>query len=214
MEIKQSTSDYLIELLRATIHDSVPPEKPEDVQWDDLLKLAVYHKVEEMVFYSVAKVNYKPAGEEAGRWFKQHETNQILDMVQWEEAEAIIKDVTEAGMDILPLKGALMKSMYPRTEFRQMADLDYLVDAKDIDRIRPIMENLGYDATDVGLEDSHDVYKKLPYMEVEVHRRLLPPTEENHWHTDDIWQRLVPDKENEHLLHMTLDVTLLLGAQL
>ena len=205
MEIKKSTSDYLIKLLRAAIKDSAPVEKPDDVQWDDLLKLAVYHKVEELVFYSITKLNDKPDGEEAGRWFNQHEKNQIVDMVQSAEAEAIIKDVTDAGIDILPLKGAIMKSMYPRPEFRQMADLDYLVNTEDIDKIRPIMENLGYNATDVGLEDSHDVYNKLPYMEVEVHRRLLPPTEENHWHTDGIWERLVTDENNKHLLNMTLE---------
>ena len=48
MEIKKSTSDYLIELIRATIKDTVPKEKPEDVQWDDLFNLAVYHKIEEI----------------------------------------------------------------------------------------------------------------------------------------------------------------------
>jgi hypothetical protein len=67
------------------------------------------------------------------------------------------------------------------------------------------MKNLGYEAYDVGLEDSHDVYKKRPYVEVEIHRRLLPPTEENHWHTDNIWERLIPDEENPYLLHMTLE---------
>lgn len=36
-----------------------------------------------------------------------------------------------------------------------------------------------------------------------MHRRLLPPTEENHWHTDDIWDRLVPDENNSKLMHMT-----------
>lgn len=205
MEIKKRTSDYLIELLKAAIKDTVAEEKPEDVHWDDLLKLAVYHQVEEMVFYSITKLKNKPEGKEADRWLKKHEKNQILDMVQQAESEAIIKDVTDAGIDILPLKGAVMKTLYPRPEFRQMGDLDYLVASEDIDKITPILENLGYDATDVGLDASHDVYNKLPYMEVEVHRRLLPPTEENHWHTDGIWERLVKDEDNHHLLHMTLE---------
>lgn len=203
MEIKKSTSDYLIELLRAAIRDEAPKEKPEDVDWDELLKLAVYHKVEEMAFYSVAKLHEKPEGESAQRWLRQHEKNQIVDMVQQGEAEAIIKEASAAGIDILPLKGAIMKSMYPRPEFRQMGDLDYLVDKARINEMMPVMEKLGYTADDVGLDASHDVYGKPPYMEVEIHRRLLPPTEENHWHTDNIWERLLPDKDNEHLLHMT-----------
>jgi hypothetical protein len=203
MEIKKNTSDYLINLLRAAIREEVPQEKPADVDWDEVLKLAVYHQVEELAFYSVSRLQKKPEGEAAQRWLKQHRKNQIVNMVQQAEAEEIIREATAAGIDILELKGAVMKNIYPKPEFRQMGDLDYLVNAAQIDEMKPIMESLGYSAEDVGFEDSHDVYVKLPYMEVEVHRRLLPPTEENHWHTDNIWERLLTDKDNQHLRHMT-----------
>ena len=203
MEIKAKTSDYLIELLRAAIKDVKPAEKPEDVRWNDVLNLAVYHQVDEMVYAAMEKLEEQPQGELAEKWRKQHERNQLINMLQNMEADSIIQEVTGAGYDILPLKGALMKTMYPKEEYRQMADLDYLVEESQINKIQPIMENLGYLSDDVGLEDSHDVYVKRPYMEVEVHRRLLPPTEENHWHTDTIWERLVPDESNPHLLHMT-----------
>lgn len=205
MEIKTETSNYLIELLKSTIRNTTPAEKPENVKWIDILNLAVYHQVDEMVFYAISKLGRKPEGDIAKKWMEQHERNQIIHMLQIAEAEAIIKDVTDAGYSILPLKGAVMRELYPKSEFRQMGDLDYLVDEKTIHQIKPIMERLGYNPDDVGLEDSHDVYNKLPYVEVEVHRRLLPPTEENHWYTDDIWQRLIPGEENEHLLKMSLE---------
>ena len=203
MEIKKNTSDYLIALLRATVNGDIPPEKPKDVDWEELLKLAIYHKVEEMAYASIIKLKSKPENEAEALWNKHHNKNQILDMVQQGEADAIIKEAAKSGIDILPLKGAIMKKMYPKSEFRQMADLDYLVRPSDIDKIEPIMTKLGYNPDDVGLEDSHDVYGKPPYMEVEVHRRLLPPTEENHWHTDTIWERLYRDQDNAHLYHMT-----------
>lgn len=203
MEIKKSNSDYLIELLKSTIRDIKPSEKPENIDWDELLELAAYHRVDEMVLYAISKLDKKPEGKSASKWFESHNQNQTMNMLQTMEAELLIDAATKAGLYILPLKGFVMKGFYGKPQFRQMGDLDYLVDANHIDDFRPIMEKLGYDETDVGLEDSHDVYSKKPYMEVEIHRRLLPPTEENHWHTDDIWERLVPDENNPHLLHMT-----------
>lgn len=205
MEINKRVSDYLIALLKSTIHDTIPLEKPDDVSWQDLFNLATYHQVEEMVFYAVNKLESRPSGEVAGNMNKQHEKNQLTDMLQRGEAEQIIQAVTKEGISILPLKGAVLKKLYPKEIFRQMADLDYLVLPDDIEKIVPIMEGLGYDASDIGLEASHDVYIKLPYMEVEVHRRLLPPTEENHWHTDDIWDRLIRDEKNNKLLHMSIE---------
>lgn len=206
MEINKSTSDYLIELLRSTVNGYKPEEKPEDVKWEDIYRLAAFHKVDEMVFDAVSKLEGRPEGEEASKWLKQHEKNQIVNMVQTGEAEAIINEATSGGIDILPLKGAVLRELYPKPEYRQMGDLDYLVEADEdiMKQMGEVLHSLGYeDGEGVGLESSHDVYMKPPYMEVEIHRRLLPPTEENHWHTDNIWERLVRDENNSHLLHMT-----------
>lgn len=208
MEIKKNTSDYLIELLNSTVNELKPKEKPEDVNWEDIRNLAVYHKVDEMVFHAVSKLDNKPEGGEASRWFGQHEKSQVVNMIQVGEAEAIIEEATSCGIDILPLKGAVLRALYPKPEFRQMGDLDYLMNpvSDTMERMGNVMHSLGYkDDEGVGLESSHDVYIKPPYMEVEIHRRLLPPTEENHWHTDNIWERLIKDSENRHLLHMTTE---------
>ena len=206
MRFNKKTSDYLIELLRSVINEDSPKEKPEGVDWDDIYSLALFHKVDEMVFHAISKLMGKPEGREALKWEKQHEKNQIVNMVQTGEGETIINEASARGIDILPLKGSVLKNIYPNPEFRQMGDLDYLVlsDESTMKEMGKLLHELGYeDGEGVGLEASHDVYIKPPYMEVEVHRRLLPTTEENHWHTDDIWDRLVKDEDNPHLMHMT-----------
>ena len=206
MRFNKKTSDYLIELLRSVINEDSPKEKPEGVDWDDIYSLALFHKVDEMAFHAISKLTGKPEGREALKWEKQHEKNQIVNMVQTGEGETIINEASARGIDILPLKGSVLKNIYPNPEFRQMGDLDYLVlsDESTMKEMGKLLHELGYeDGEGVGLEASHDVYIKPPYMEVEIHRRLLPATEENHWHTDDIWDRLVKDEDNPHLMHMT-----------
>ncbi|MCR5736239.1 MAG: nucleotidyltransferase family protein [Eubacterium sp.] len=205
MEINQKTSNYLIALLRAMVRQEQPAEKPEEVDWKDVLNLARYHQVDEMIYDAVKRLEKGPEGDLLERLEEVHRNNQLVHMFQQAEAKLIIEQATKGEYYILPLKGALMKKIYPNPLYRQMGDLDYLVEEKNINDFVPLMKELGYEAYDVGLEDSHDVYKKRPYIEVEIHRRLLPPTEENHWYTDDIWERLVPDTENPYLLHMTLE---------
>ena len=206
MKIDKNTSEYLIELLKSVINECEPAVKPDNVKWEDIYRLAVFHKVDEMVFHAVSKLDRKPEGEEAVKWLKQHEKNQIVNIVQMSEAEGIINKATSEDIDILPLKGYVLRNLYPDSSYRQMGDLDYLVDLDStiMKRMGEILKALGFEEGEgVGLEASHDVYIKPPYMEVEIHRRLLPPTEENHWYTDDIWKRLIRDENNKHLLHMT-----------
>lgn len=203
MEIKQNVSDYFIKLIRSTINDEIPSEKPSGIEWRDILNLAAYHKVDEMVFYAVEKLQNKPSQSILDKMYKQHEKNQLINTIQLAEAETILKEITGRGIDVLPLKGYVLKSLYPDANYRQMGDLDYLLEEKNLDAAEEILTGLGYCAEDVGLEDSHDVYTKKPYLEVEMHRRLLPPTEENHWYTDDIWKRLHTHTQNPHLLEMS-----------
>ena len=59
MEIKQNVSKYFIQLLKSTIQNQIPAEKPDDVEWRDVLNLAAYHKVDEMVFCAVEKLKKK-----------------------------------------------------------------------------------------------------------------------------------------------------------
>lgn len=203
MEIKKNVSDYFIHLIKSTINNEIPSEKPEDIQWRDILNLAAYHKVDEMVFCAVNKLNNKPPEDILKKMDEQHEKNQLVNMLQLGEAESIIGEMAKNGLDILPLKGYVLKTLYPDPDYRQMGDLDYLIEPDKMDKAGDILKELGYIPADVGSEDSHDVYAKLPYIEVEMHRRLLPPTEENHWHTDNIWERLKRNEKNPHLMEMT-----------
>ena len=180
MEIKQNVSEYFIKLIRSTIKDEIPSEKPEDIEWRDVLNLAAYHKVDEMVFCAVEKLRNKPDQMILDKMYAQHEKNQLVNTIQLAEAEMILNEITAKGIDILPLKGYVLKSLYPDSNYRQMGDLDYLLEEENLSKAGQILQELGYTADDVGLEDSHDVYTKKPYLEVELHRRLLPPTEENH----------------------------------
>lgn len=199
MDINKSVSNYLISLIKATVQDEMPVEKPEDVSWSKLLELAHFHKVEEMAFYSITKLNDKPTDKDQSAWFSAHEKNQLVDVLQQEEHKLIVDAVTKAGIGILPLKGIVLKPYYRMSLFREQGDIDYMIEPGQIDDVVPIMTELGYDAKDVGKEDSTDDYAKLPYMEVEMHRRLFPPTEENHWYTDDIWDRVRDNDENKYL---------------
>ena len=198
-----TVSDYLINLIRSTIRNEMPMEKPDDISWQSLFELAKYHQVGELAFFSVEKLQNKPEGADKQQWMREHERCEVIDILQREEAEMIVEAASKKEIGILPLKGYIIKQIYPKTTYREMGDLDFLIEPGKVDEMDSIMKEMQYAADDVGLEESHDVYKKDPYLVVENHRRLLPPSEENHWYTDDIWERLESDSANPYHKSMT-----------
>ncbi len=97
--------------------------------------------------------------------------NLLLDTARAE----ICARMEDAGIWYMPLKGSLLKDLYPRVGMRQMADNDILYDETREDDLLTIMTELGYQPESVG-RGVHDVYQKPPVYNFEMHRALFGST--------------------------------------
>ena len=74
-------------------------------------------------------------------------------------------------IDYVLLKGCRMKSLYPKPELRLMGDIDILVRMEQYDRIRPLMEGIGF--TEGSVTD-HELHWHKTSLMVELHSKLIP----------------------------------------
>ena len=72
----------------------------------------------------------------------------------------------------LPLKGMVLKSLYPGAGTREMSDIDILIDEDNAEAVRKSMTDSGYDTIEF-CESNQDVYHKPPFFGVEIHRALF-----------------------------------------
>lgn len=80
----------------------------------------------------------------------------------------------ENGIDYMPLKGCNLKQLYPRPEMRAMGDADILIRLEQYEKIKPIMQRLGYEPVK---ESSYDFCWSNQDLYVELHKRLFGPNE-------------------------------------
>lgn len=104
-----------------------------------------------------------------------------------------------AGIDYLPLKGAVLKSFYPKAEQRLMGDIDLLIRQEQYEKIVPVMEQLGYTAS--AESDYEYVWKRPGKVCVELHRQLVPPDSLG-WEVyyADGWSFAQPSETNAYAL--------------
>lgn len=124
--------------------------------------------------------------------------NMLLDaerksLFAWMDAEAIWH---------MPLKGVLLKELYPKAGMRQMSDNDILFAAAAQYRVRDHMKACGYTAVSVG-KGNHDVYKKPPVYNFEMHTALFGSMHDPLWqdYYADVKERLLPDSEASFGFH-------------
>ena len=92
-----------------------------------------------------------------------------------ERQRAELKRLTDAfdanGIHYMPIKGILMKELYPKSDMRIMGDADILIKVEQYDRIVPIVEALGYHFV---VETDHELVWENPGLHLELHKRLIP----------------------------------------
>jgi hypothetical protein len=115
-------------------------------------------------------------------------------ILQTYEGENILNALSDAGFDCIALKGWELQKLYPRSNMRQMADLDILVRPYEYRRIKAIMEKLGFWAYS---ESSwkHDNFKKGKVF-VEMHKRLTDDSAEVQRWEREMWNRAVRVRGN------------------
>ncbi len=87
------------------------------------------------------------------------------------EAQQIYEAFEKAQVDYAPLKGSLIKQLYPQENLRSMADVDILVRVSQLDRFDPIMQALGYERE---TESDHEYNWRKGYVHIELHKSLVP----------------------------------------
>lgn len=163
---------YLLSLLRGLLRQEPAQELPEGCSFPGVLRLAELHSVAGMAYYAVEGLKVQPQGECAVEWRQIRDKALVKDLTQEMELEIIGGALSDAGIRYLPLKGSVIKLLYPQRDMRTMSDIDMLIDEENAARCRDILKGLGYTCEHFGY-DIHDVYYKPPVMNVEIHRALF-----------------------------------------
>lgn len=200
--MNNACSAYCIELIRCLMQEKEIPQLPDTVSLQELYDFAKLHNVEAMVFRALEQLEMDEQDAVWQNW--QNRAAMILtqSIVQLAERDMLFFALTEAGIQLLPVKGCWMKELYPDIDYRQMSDLDMLIPAEQAQEAETIMRSLGYKRDEYEEEINHTGYFKAPYTEVELHTSLL---EEDKGYYSDVWQRVSPDASYPGLYRFSVE---------
>lgn len=162
---------YLLELLRGVLRAEKAPEIPQS-SIQGIFAAAKRHSLSGMALYALENAGIELQGEVAQVWQQERDKALVKDITQSAELERIEQAFEAAGIRILPLKGSVIKALYPQSDMRTMSDIDALIDLENAERAREIMEELGY-SCECFNHHVHDIYYMPPVMNVEIHRELF-----------------------------------------
>lgn len=187
----------LIYLVSSAINNTTPsPERIKSIDLDKLLIAASFQKMAPLVAFELEKLGIKDS-RFIYEWHRAAYTIHLQD----EERSNVLRDLEEAGIWYMPLKGAIIKDLYPAYGLRPMSDNDILIDQEKADDVKRIMEKRSFWTIHFGYGHQDD-YLKPPFLHFEMHRVLFDSSLTMlHEYYKDLKHKLIKDEDNGYGYH-------------
>ncbi|MCR5294399.1 MAG: nucleotidyltransferase family protein, partial [Lachnospiraceae bacterium] len=191
----------LIWLLSCAVNGRVPEEERlRNVDLDLLYRESARHMLTAAAAYALESAGIRD------QRFVQARAKAVRKLALMDaEMEELFGRLEEEGIWYMPLKGAVLKDYYPAYGLREMSDHDILFDARYADKVRDILEGMGFRAGKYN-KGIHDCYFKEPVSNFEMHRALFSKKSQNSkpgFYYENVKERLVKDEGKRCRFHFT-----------
>ena len=200
--IKNTTAEgTFINLVRSVIRDEAPDALPEGVTADELYEIGYRQKMLSMILCALNMIRPRPASEHWGKYITLLSAGCMNSEIQMREYHRLVEYLCGNGVNIIPLKGCVINSLYPTVGLRTMSDVDLLYSGVDTKRLAELMEAFGY-TTDNLDSGCHDSFHKGNDISIELHRKLIVDDSPYRPVLEGMFDKAVADEKIPNLYHM------------
>ena len=203
--MRTRTQQELIDIIRYEIRGIPLPDGFSVSDEDSLIKLSKEHDLSHLVYDALEKNGIACSSGSAMQqyyasiWRAEQMAHELESMTQLFEIN---------GIDFIPLKGAVIRLLYPEPWMRTSADIDILFHEEDVESVSGLLVGeLSY-TKDEEDKTSHQLSFHVPPngVHVEIHRLLFVDYQINQSVLDVmplIWEQARPESGYKHLMRMS-----------
>lgn len=182
------TVSYTLYLIGCAAKGEAPAQPTAPLDFERMFSISKEHQVENLVYVSLQKLSLNISDELLNKFRQCYEKAIVREARQEFELQSVCEAFTNAGIRHIPLKGSIVKYMYPTPDLRQCGDIDILVDTTDEDIIKSIMCDLGYEC--IYNSEKHIVCSKNR-IHIEVHKHLVDSQSNSFQFLSSVWDTAI-----------------------
>lgn len=197
--MNETQTDFIY-LLSCSINEITPnKDRVIKMDLDKIYKLSNFHSLTAAIGIAIER-----AGITNEKFHKAYQKAIAKNLMFYQERMAIFEHFEKQGIWYMPMKGIILKDLYPRNGMREMADNDILFDSSKQKSVRDIMISLGYKV--IMYDSSHDdTYHKQPIFNFEMHTSLFSSNHSRYLYEyyKNPKRLLIKDKNNNYGYHFS-----------
>ena len=180
---EKKSYQYFIDLIKSSVTDYKSDfSEITEIDIKQIEALARIHGIESLIMDAFIKNNIKPTD----KFIKTSKANSYKTLKQEEEFNQIKATFEKNNIAYMPLKGAILYKMYPKSKWRNKADIDILVKESSLKASGDLIKENGFKVYMLG--GNHDSYVMEPFVKVELHRNLIDEAYKPYEYFKDVWE--------------------------
>lgn len=174
-------------------------ELPCDFDLSRAARIAKVHSISPIFYYGATTCGVSQTETVMQELFMQTCVNITLSQRQMHELNQLFCTFDQQDIDYMPLKGTLIKALYPKPEMRSMGDADVLIRTEQYGKIKPVVQNLGF--KEIAESQCELIWDKPGALHLELHKAITPPNVEDfYWYFGTGWDKANHVKANRYEL--------------
>lgn len=159
---------YLIHLLSCAIRNCAPNPPKDDISWQKIRETAEKQKILPLLYEAVNKLDkeHQPEENVMKLWEKQTLSCTLFYAFQMQHISALLEAAEKNGINMLVLKGMVLRELYPVPELRTMSDVDILIKPEMVNEVKSLFFLNGYEI--VSENAGPTIYYKKDVLKFEV----------------------------------------------
>lgn len=202
--------DILQQGVAALIRSAISGEAqalPESLDLTAVQKLARKHQIENFIYYGGVNCGIDGTLPVMKELFVSTCQCVYVDRRQRQQLDKLLSAFRAQQIHHMPLKGVLLKQLYPRPDMRVMSDADILIREEQYPRIRELLKELDFTFR---YETDHEIVWKHPGLNLELHKKLVPErSREFYGYFGTGWKMAVPVADEPYRYEFTREDNIL-----
>ena len=193
------TQKQIVEFIKSAINgEKINLNIDEQVDWESIINISREHKIEGLVYSVIPnKLKDTVSSELLNLWKKEVFMSGITQQRHMKEMENVLKELNKANIDVLVLKGLVIRDLYPTPTLRTMSDADIVVNESDLEKSKEVLTRIGY--IEYKQTPNDFMFIKSGCLPIELHWDLA----DDHFFKqiskfeEDMWPNILPVKIGE-----------------
>lgn len=187
--------------------DGTPIKEAKNVDYAKIYAIGKEYQLLPLICAGMAVSNLQFPDEIQQKADKKVLENFVYDSIQQSVLSEMLSLLESGGFAHMPVKGILLKKMYPSSELRPMGDGDILIRRNEYEKVAALIAQHGFVFR---CESAHEYIYNKNGICIELHKHLIPPYNRDYYgYYGDGWKLAEKEsgkrykmKDNDHYIYL------------